>query len=104
MPEGPSEKDLTKARLGSLAPECNELKNVYETCFFDFFPRFLGGERFKEDPCSEQLAAYRDCLRNHLAGMGFNLKTLDEHRLSAAELAEALSAASPEKPKSSGQS
>ncbi|VDN40862.1 unnamed protein product [Dibothriocephalus latus] len=95
---------MTKARLGSLAPQCNELKDAYESCFFDFFPRFLSGERFQQDPCSEQLAAYRDCLRGHLAGMGFNLKTLDEHRLSAADLAEAMSAASTEKPSASGKS
>ncbi|KAL7055887.1 hypothetical protein AAHC03_023057 [Spirometra sp. Aus1] len=104
MPEEPSEKDLSKARLGSLAPECNELKNTYETCFFDFFPRFLGGERFEQDPCSEQLSAYRDCLHKHLADMGVNMKALDEHRLSAAELAEAMSTASNEKQKTSGKS
>ncbi|VDM31831.1 unnamed protein product [Hydatigera taeniaeformis] len=87
----PQKEDLSSARLGSVAVECNKLKDDYEQCFFDFFPRFLCGEKFKEDPCASQLDAYRQCLRRHLSGsMGVDLDKLDSQRMSAAEMAEVM--------------
>ncbi|CDS43424.1 Mitochondrial distribution morphology family 35 apoptosis [Echinococcus multilocularis] len=87
----PKKEDLSSARLGSVAVECNKLKDEYEQCFFDFFPRFLCGEKFKEDPCASQFEAYRQCLRRHLSGhMGVDLDKLDAQHMSAAEMAEAM--------------
>nr|CDS30525.1 Mitochondrial distribution morphology family 35 apoptosis [Hymenolepis microstoma] len=93
MPEGkstsPTREDLQSARLGSLAPECNNLKDEYEQCFFEFFPRFLCGEKFKVDPCATQLDAYRKCVRCQLESkMGVDLTKLDAQLMSPAEMAE----------------
>lgn len=84
-------EDLSRARLGSLASECNSFKDDYEQCFFEFFPRFLYGEKFKEDPCAKQLKAYRQCLRCHLnEKIGVDLAKLDAERMKMDELADAL--------------
>lgn len=87
---GLSPKDrLSTERLSSIAKECNELKNSYERCFFEFFPRFLQGEKFKSDPCGEQLDTYRDCVRRHVESkMGIDLAELDGEKMSASEMAE----------------
>lgn len=93
MPEGkptsPKKEDLQTARLGSLAPECNSVKDEYEQCFFEFFPRFLCGEKFDKDPCAAQLDAYRRCVRGQLeAKLGVDLSKLDAQRMSPSEIAE----------------
>ncbi|VDO03731.1 unnamed protein product [Rodentolepis nana] len=93
MPEGkstsPTKEDLQNARLGSLAPECNNLKDEYEQCFFEFFPRFLCGEKFTVDPCATQLDAYRRCVRCQLeTKMGVDLTKLDAQLMSPTEMAE----------------
>ncbi|VDD83835.1 unnamed protein product [Mesocestoides corti] len=92
-------EDLSTARLGSIAVECNQLKDDYEQCFFEFFPRFLYGEKFKEDPCAAQLKSYRDCLRAHLAGkMHIDLDALDAEKISTADLANAMAEGTNAKP------
>ncbi len=96
MTDGPGqgkkkENDLTTARLNSIATECNDLKDRYEQCFFDFFPRFLKGEKFRVDPCEAELRDYRECVRAHLVKkMGLDLGKLDTANMSAAELAESI--------------
>lgn len=57
------EEFMALRRLDSLIPECNLVKSDYETCFENFFPKFLKGYKPLKDPCIDQLLKYQNCLK-----------------------------------------
>lgn len=49
--------------MESIAPECTPLKQKYETCFNDWFKKFLQGDNKIPDECQEIYTSYQRCLK-----------------------------------------
>ncbi|KAK3305817.1 mitochondrial distribution/morphology family 35/apoptosis [Chaetomium strumarium] len=65
----------------SLAPECNELKERYDTCFLKWYSeKFLRGVGTKDDnECEALFKDYKTCLRKVLKERGID-KLIEEAR------------------------
>jgi len=48
--------------MGSLSPECNELKKKYDDCFNSWFSRFLEGDQ-NLSVCDKYLTQYQACVQ-----------------------------------------
>lgn len=65
-------------RMNSLDPECNELKQKYDSCFNLWFTeKFLKGDT-NEDMCKPLFVVYRDCVRNAIKKQDINLSEVDK--------------------------
>lgn len=54
----------------SFAPECNELKQKYDTCFNTWYSeKFLKGKGLQNE-CEDFWIEYKECLDIHLAKQG----------------------------------
>ncbi|PSK54046.1 hypothetical protein B9Z65_7852 [Elsinoe australis] len=63
----------------SLAPECNEVKERYDSCFLKWYSeKFLRGTA-KQDECDGLFKEYKKCLSVALKERGID-KMLDEAR------------------------
>ncbi|KAJ5574046.1 uncharacterized protein N7459_008473 [Penicillium hispanicum] len=74
----------------SIAPECNEIKERYDTCFLKWYSeKYLRGNTSSND-CEEYFSKYKSCLKNHwpyqkvLKERGID-SMLDEARKSGSE-------------------
>lgn len=66
----------------SFAPECNELKQEYDTCFNSWYSeKFLKGKSTQNE-CEGFWDKYQECLNVHLAKQGVK-PLLDEARKEA---------------------
>ncbi|PHH79329.1 hypothetical protein CDD80_5092 [Ophiocordyceps camponoti-rufipedis] len=64
----------------SLAPECNEVKERYDTCFLKWYSeKYLRGGEKDSKECEELFQVYRKCLDVALKKRGID-KLLDEAR------------------------
>ncbi|KAI1370806.1 putative mitochondrial distribution and morphology protein [Hypoxylon crocopeplum] len=65
----------------SLAPECNEVKERYDTCFLKWYSeKYLRGNAKADDnECSKLFKDYQKCLKVALKERGID-KLLDEAR------------------------
>jgi len=53
--------------MGSIGPECTELKRAYDACFNAWFAdKFLKGHPPGLDSCDPLLSAYTDCVKKAL--------------------------------------
>ncbi|EME78157.1 uncharacterized protein MYCFIDRAFT_145654 [Pseudocercospora fijiensis CIRAD86] len=63
----------------SLAPECNEVKERYDTCFLKWYSeKFLRGTA-KNDECEPLFKQYKECLGKALKERGID-QMLEEAR------------------------
>ncbi|TVY30854.1 Mitochondrial distribution and morphology protein [Lachnellula hyalina] len=63
----------------SLAPECNEVKERYDSCFLKWYSeKYLRGKG-KTDECSALFKDYKHCLTNALKERGID-KMLEDAR------------------------
>lgn len=63
----------------SFAPECNDLKQKYDTCFNSWYSeKFLKGEGLHNE-CEDFWVQYKECIDVHLAKQGIK-PLLDEAR------------------------
>ncbi|KAJ5240131.1 hypothetical protein N7468_004750 [Penicillium chermesinum] len=68
----------------SIAPECNEVKEKYDTCFLKWYSeKYLRGNT-KSTDCDELFAKYKTCLQKSLKEKGLDTM-LDEARKSGSE-------------------
>ena len=68
----------------SLAPECNEVKEKYDTCFLKWYSeKYLRGNS-KNDECEGLFKAYKTCLTRALKERGIDTM-LNEARGDVAE-------------------
>ncbi|PHH52766.1 Mitochondrial distribution and morphology protein 35 [Ceratocystis fimbriata CBS 114723] len=64
----------------SLAPECNEIKEQYDTCFLKWYSeKYLRGERSENTQCLALFNQYRSCLTVALKERGID-KLLEDAR------------------------
>ncbi|KAJ9148601.1 hypothetical protein NKR23_g4832 [Pleurostoma richardsiae] len=65
----------------SLAPECNEVKERYDTCFLKWYSeKYLrGAGKADENECANLFKDYQKCLNTALKQRGID-KLLDEAR------------------------
>ncbi|BCS03424.1 uncharacterized protein AKAW2_70302A [Aspergillus luchuensis] len=68
----------------SIAPECNDIKEKYDTCFLKWYSeKYLRGNTTSND-CDELFKKYRACLNLALKERGIDTM-LDDARKSAKE-------------------
>ncbi|PWY72864.1 hypothetical protein BO83DRAFT_378812 [Aspergillus eucalypticola CBS 122712] len=68
----------------SIAPECNDIKEKYDTCFLKWYSeKYLRGNTASND-CDELFKKYRACLNLALKERGIDTM-LDDARKSAKE-------------------
>lgn len=48
--------------MGSISPECNELKKKYDDCFNAWFARFLEGDQ-NLSVCDKYMVEYQKCVK-----------------------------------------
>ncbi|KAI1339741.1 putative mitochondrial distribution and morphology protein [Xylariaceae sp. FL0016] len=64
----------------SLSPECNEVKERYDTCFLKWYSeKYLRGNGKAEDECAKLFQDYKKCLNIALKERGID-KLVDEAR------------------------
>ncbi|PTB77446.1 hypothetical protein M440DRAFT_1400360 [Trichoderma longibrachiatum ATCC 18648] len=64
----------------SLAPECNEVKERYDTCFLKWYSeKYLRGAEKDNKECADLFNEYQKCLGVALKARGID-KLLDEAR------------------------
>ncbi|KAL0939669.1 mitochondrial distribution and morphology [Colletotrichum truncatum] len=64
----------------SLAPECNEVKERYDTCFLKWYSeKYLRGAGTDNNECADLFKNYQNCLTGALKERGID-KLLDEAR------------------------
>ncbi|CAI6093513.1 unnamed protein product [Clonostachys chloroleuca] len=64
----------------SLAPECNDVKERYDTCFLKWYSeKYLRGAEKNSQECAGLFAEYQKCLKVALKDRGID-KLLDEAR------------------------
>ncbi|KAF2459367.1 putative mitochondrial distribution and morphology protein [Lineolata rhizophorae] len=69
----------------SLAPECNEVKERYDSCFLKWYSeKFLRGNA-KTDECAPLFKQYKDCLSKALKERGIDTM-VEEARANQKEL------------------
>jgi len=69
--------------MPSVISECDQLKQVYDRCFTDYFQHFISpGTVFfrNSNPCERVHAVYRECLEKGLAEKRLYDIDLDELR------------------------
>ncbi|KAJ5808549.1 hypothetical protein N7474_009818 [Penicillium riverlandense] len=68
----------------SIAPECNDIKEKYDTCFLKWYSeKYLRGNTSSND-CEELFAKYKSCLNKSLKERGIE-SMLDDARKSSSE-------------------
>jgi len=71
--------------MNSLDPECNELKQKYDSCFNLWFTeKFLKGDT-KDDMCKPLFVLYRDCVREAIKKQNIDLGEIDKVVLGSSE-------------------
>ncbi|PAA72284.1 hypothetical protein BOX15_Mlig008651g1 [Macrostomum lignano] len=65
----------TLPSVPSLSPECNQLKEQYDACFKDFFPRFLQGQRTND--CDSLFSSYKECVMRAVKAKNIHLWEVD---------------------------
>ncbi|EGU78013.1 hypothetical protein FOXB_11490 [Fusarium oxysporum f. sp. conglutinans Fo5176] len=51
----------------SLAPECNEVKERYDTCFLKWYSeKYLRGQEKDNKECADMFKEYQNCLKNNI--------------------------------------
>ncbi|KAI5467073.1 hypothetical protein BGZ63DRAFT_16682 [Mariannaea sp. PMI_226] len=64
----------------SLAPECNEVKERYDTCFLKWYSeKYLRGQEKDNKECAELFKDYQKCLHSALKERGID-KLLEDAR------------------------
>ncbi|CAM1504043.1 Fc.00g016340.m01.CDS01 [Cosmosporella sp. VM-42] len=64
----------------SLAPECNEVKERYDTCFLKWYnSEYLRGQERDNKECADMFKDYQKCLSVALKDRGID-KLLDDAR------------------------
>ncbi|KAG9251009.1 mitochondrial distribution/morphology family 35/apoptosis [Emericellopsis atlantica] len=64
----------------SLAPECNDVKERYDTCFLKWYSeKYLRGSDRENQDCAELFKNYQSCLKVALNERGIN-KLVEEAR------------------------
>eukprot|EP00042_Codosiga_hollandica_P025742 m.117174 g.117174 ORF g.117174 m.117174 type:complete len:80 (+) comp51966_c1_seq1:393-632(+) len=61
--------------MDSVVKDCTELKHAYETCFNEWYGRYLKGETI-EDTCKPLFAKYHACLKAGLEQQGVSVDSL----------------------------
>ncbi|KAJ5608988.1 hypothetical protein N7540_006213 [Penicillium herquei] len=68
----------------SIAPECNDIKEKYDTCFLKWYSeKYLRGNGQSND-CDELFSKYKTCLHKSLKEKGID-SMLDDARKSSSE-------------------
>ncbi|KAJ5439501.1 uncharacterized protein N7458_010499 [Penicillium daleae] len=68
----------------SIAPECNDIKEKYDTCFLKWYSeKYLRGNTSSND-CEELFKKYKTCLHKSLKEKGIDTM-LDDARKSSSE-------------------
>ncbi|KAJ5692970.1 hypothetical protein N7462_002393 [Penicillium macrosclerotiorum] len=68
----------------SIAPECNDIKEKYDTCFLKWYSeKYLRGNTTSND-CEELFKKYKACLTKSLKDKGIDTM-LDDARKSSSE-------------------
>ncbi|KAJ5266849.1 hypothetical protein N7478_009657 [Penicillium angulare] len=68
----------------SIAPECNDIKEKYDTCFLKWYSeKYLRGNT-KSNDCDELFVKYKSCLHKALKDKGID-GMLDDARKSSSE-------------------
>ncbi|GES58328.1 distribution and morphology protein 35 [Aspergillus terreus] len=68
----------------SIAPECNEIKEKYDTCFLKWYSeKYLRGNT-KSNECEELFSKYKSCLNKALKERGIDTM-IDDARKSNKE-------------------
>ncbi|KAJ5094392.1 hypothetical protein N7456_010253 [Penicillium angulare] len=68
----------------SIAPECNDIKEKYDTCFLKWYSeKYLRGNT-KSNDCDELFGKYKSCLHKALKDKGID-GMLDDARKSSSE-------------------
>ncbi|KAJ5390496.1 uncharacterized protein N7496_001564 [Penicillium cataractarum] len=68
----------------SIAPECNDIKERYDTCFLKWYSeKYLRGNTSSND-CEELFKKYKTCLHKSLKEKGIDTM-LDDARKSSSE-------------------
>ena len=81
--------------MPSFSKNCDPQKKIYDSCFTEFFPKFLSGDN--NDPCTDKLDVYLQyrfsllklgrfklctrCLRSDLEKLGLNISDLNQKKL-----------------------
>ncbi|PLB53048.1 distribution and morphology protein 35 [Aspergillus steynii IBT 23096] len=69
----------------SIAPECNEVKEKYDTCFLKWYSeKYLRGNTSAKD-CDELFSKYRTCLNVALKDRGIDSMLDDARKNNAKE-------------------
>lgn len=69
----------------SLAPECNEVKEKYDTCFLKWYSeKYLRGNSSPDPECEQLFSQYKTCLSKALKERGIDTM-LEEARKSSKE-------------------
>ncbi|KAJ0157605.1 distribution and morphology protein 35 [Fusarium oxysporum f. sp. albedinis] len=64
----------------SLAPECNEVKERYDTCFLKWYSeKYLRGQEKDNKECADMFKEYQNCLKVALKDRGVD-KLVEEAR------------------------
>ncbi|KAJ5902559.1 hypothetical protein N7495_003087 [Penicillium taxi] len=74
----------------SIAPECNDIKEKYDTCFLKWYSeKYLRGNTTSND-CEELFTKYKTCLKKTLQDRGIHTMLEDARKSSSETDAEFL--------------
>lgn len=67
--------------MPSIFPECDQLKQVYDRCFTNFFQRYISSDNSSSNsnPCDRHYETYRRCVEERL--QSGNLYDIDQEEL-----------------------
>lgn len=69
--------------MNSIGESCNEMKQVYDSCFHAWFSeKFLKGET-SESMCAPLLKVYQQCVKKAMKEQHIELKDVEENHLEA---------------------
>jgi hypothetical protein len=60
---------MSERYMPSIFPECDELKQIYDKCFTQFFQKFISPDyrhKHASNPCERLHEVYRDCVERRL--------------------------------------
>jgi len=69
--------DHPLSAMGSLSPECNELKKRYDDCFNAWFSRFLEGDH-NISVCDKYLTEYQTCVKAAMIRLKIDVKEVEK--------------------------
>ncbi|CAD6191411.1 unnamed protein product [Caenorhabditis auriculariae] len=60
---------MGERHMSSIFPECDQLKQIYDKCFTEFFQRFISPNyrhSYASNPCDRLLEVYQHCVEERL--------------------------------------